>query len=69
MLFVFRKYQPDDRLYAGTVMTSFYYAFKPTRDNLFQTNQPEHESDNRAGDMVSSVCVTNEKDMAPQRQI
>ena len=28
------------------------------------TNQPEHESDDLAGDMVTSVCVTNEKDSA-----
>ena len=34
-----------------------------------QTNQPEHESDDHAGDTVTSVCVTNEKDMALQRQI
>ena len=34
-------------LYAGTVMMSFYYAYA---SNWFQTNQPEHESDDCAGD-------------------
>ena len=53
-----------NNVYAGTVITSFYYASTPTRDNCFQTNQPEHESDDRAGDTVTSVCVTNEKDIA-----
>ena len=41
------------------MMTSFYYASTPTRGNWFQTNQPEHELDDRAGDTVTSVCVTN----------
>ena len=36
-------------------MMSFYYASKPTRGNWFQTNQPEHESDDRSGDTVTSV--------------
>ena len=58
-----------DIVYAATVMTSFYYASTQTRDNWFQTNQPEQESDDRAGDTVTSVCVTNEKDMALQWQI
>ena len=48
-------------------MTSFYYASKPLRGNWFHTNQPEHESDDRAGDTVTSVCVTNEKDIALQQ--
>ena len=56
-------------VYTGTVMTSFYYASTPIRGNWFQANQPEHESDDHAGDTVTSVCVTNEKDMALQRQI
>ena len=43
-------------------MTSCYYAPTPTRDSWFQTNQPEHESDDRAGNLVTSMCVTNEKD-------
>ena len=50
-------------------MTSFYYASQTARENWFQTNQPEHESDDHVGDTVTSVCVTNEKDMALQRQI
>ena len=36
--------------------------FKPT-------NQPEHESDDRSGDTVTSVCVTDKKDTILQRQI
>ena len=28
------------------------------------TNQPEHESDDPAGDTVAYVCVTNQKDIA-----
>ena len=38
-------------------MTSFYYAFTPTRGNWFQTNQPEPESGDRAGDTVTPLCV------------
>ena len=38
-------------------MTLFYYAVASTRGNWFQTNQPEHESDDRAGDTGTSVCV------------
>ena len=49
-----------------TVMTLFYNAFTPTLGNLFQTNQPDHELDDSAGD---TVTFTNEKDMAHQRQI
>ena len=56
-------------VYAGTVMTSFYNASSPTRGNWFQTNQPEHESDDCPADIVTSVCVANEKDMALQWQI
>ena len=41
----------------------------PTRGSWFQTNQPENESDDHAGDQVTSVCVTNEKDTAQQQQI
>ena len=42
----------------------FYYDFISTRHNLLQTNQPEHELDNRRTcDTVISVYVTNEKDM------
>ena len=29
-----------------------------------QKNQPEHESDDHASDRVTSMSVTNEKDMA-----
>ena len=55
---------------AGTMITSFYYASTTTYGNWFQTNQPpEHELDDRGGDTVTSVCVTNEKDMALQWQI
>ena len=43
-------------------MTSFYYASTPTCGKWFQTNQPEHELDDHAGDTVTSACVTNEKD-------
>ena len=43
------------------MMTSFYYASLRTRGNWFQTNQPENESDDRAADEVTSVCVANEK--------
>ena len=50
-------------------MTSFDHVMIPTRGNWFQTNPPEHESDDRAGNTVCSVCVTNGKDMAHQRQI
>ena len=35
----------------------------------FQANQPEHESNDRAGNPVTSVCVTNEKYMALLLQI
>ena len=42
-------------------MTSFYYASTSTRGNWFQTNQPEHESDDCAGDTATSGCVTNDK--------
>ena len=50
-------------------MTSCYYASMPTRGSWFQTNQPELESDDHAGGPVTSVCVTNEKDTALQRQV
>ena len=50
-------------------MTSFENVMIPTHGNWFQTNPLEHESDDRAGNKVSSVCVTNGKDMAPQLQI
>ena len=46
------------------MMTSFYYVSTTTRSNWFQTNQPEHESDDRAGDTVTSLGATNEKDVA-----
>ena len=55
--------------YAGTVMTSCYYASTPTHGRWFQTNQPEHELDDQAGDPVSPVCITNEKGKAQQQQI
>ena len=45
-----------------------FYASNLTHRNRFQTNQPEHESDDRAGDTVTPVCVTNKKDMALQQQ-
>ena len=50
-------------------MTSFCYASTPTCGNWFQPNQTEHESDDRASDTVTSMCVTNEKDIALQLQI
>ena len=37
----------------------------PARGNWFQTNQPDHKSDDCA---LRTVCVTNEKDMAFQWQ-
>ena len=43
---------------------SFDYTIIPTCGNLFQTNQPEHELDDYTGNRVTSVYVTNEKDMA-----
>ena len=56
-------------VYVGTVMTSCYPGSTSTRGSWFQTNQPEYESDDRAGDPVTPVCITNEKDTALQRQI
>ena len=50
-------------------MMSFDHLMILTRGNWFQTNPLEHELDDRAGYTVSSVCVTNGKDMALQRQI
>ena len=50
-------------------MTSFDHVMIPTRGNWFQTSPLEHESDDRAGNTVFSLCVTNGKDMALQRQI
>ena len=50
-------------------MTSFYCASTPTRGNWFQINQPEHQTDDPAGDPVTSVCATNDKYMALQWQI
>ena len=35
-------------LFTGTVMTSFNHVMIPTRGKWFQTNPPEHESDDRA---------------------
>ena len=46
--------------YASKVMTSFHYASLPSCGNWLQTNQPEHEFDDCAGDTVTFVCVTNE---------
>ena len=45
-------------------MASFDYAIKPIRGNGFQTNSPEHGSDDRTGNKVTSVYVINDKDMA-----
>ena len=61
-------------VYAGTVITSCYHVSSPTRGSWCKKTkqnkkQPEHESDDHAGDLVTSVCVTNEKDTAQQRQI
>ena len=55
--------------YASSVMMSYHNASTPTSGSWLQTNQPEHESDDCGGDTVTSVCVTNEKDMALQQQI
>ena len=41
--------------YAGTVMTLFDHVLIPTRGNWFHTNPLEHESDDPAGNTVSSV--------------
>ena len=38
-------------------MTSYDCVMIPTRGNWFQTNPQEHESDDRAGNTVSSVCI------------
>ena len=51
------------------MMTSFNYASTPKRNSWFQTNQPKYELDDCAGDTITSVSVTNENDMALQRQI
>ena len=40
-------------------MMLFDFAITATSANWFQTNQPEHESDDRTGYTVTSVCVTN----------
>ena len=55
-------------IYACTVNTSFDHVMIPTHGNWFQTNPLLHESDDRAVNTVSSVCVTNGKDMALQRK-
>ena len=55
--------------YAGTIMTSFNYNVNTTTWKLVPNKPLEHESDDRADKAVSSVCVTNGKDMALQRQI
>ena len=60
---------PVYHVYLGTVMTSFNYIVIPTHGNWFQTNPLKHESDDRAHNTVTSVCVTNGKDMALQQQI
>ena len=44
-------------------MTSFDHVMIPTRGNWFSKNPLEHESDDCTGNTVSSVCVTNGKDM------
>ena len=38
----------------------------PTRGNWFQTNPLQHKLDDRAGNIVSFVCVASGKDMALQ---
>ena len=48
-------------------MTSFGQGMILPRGNWFQTNPLEHESDDRAGNTVSFVCVTNGKDTAIKR--
>ena len=55
--------------YAGTVIMSFDHVIISTPGNWFQTNTLEHESDDRTGNTVSSVCVTNGKDTALEWQI
>ena len=50
-------------------MTSFHHVMILARGDWFQTNRLEHESDDRGGNRVPSVCVTNGKDIALQRQI
>ena len=44
-----------------TVITLFYSASTTTRGNWFQTNPPEHESNDRAGDTVTSVLPMKKK--------
>ena len=50
-------------------MTSVYHVSTPTPGSWFQINQTEHESYDRTSDRVTSVSVTDEKNMALQRQI
>ena len=50
-------------------MTSYDRVMIPTRGNWFQTKPLAHESDDRAVNIVSSVCITNGEDMALQQQI
>ena len=51
-------------------LITVYLLLKVKCDKMwFQTNQPEHESDDLAGDTVTSVSVTNQKDVALQLQI
>ena len=55
-------------LYAGTLKTSFDRVMIPTRGSSKQTH-PSMCTDDRAGNTVSSVCITNDIDMVVQRQI
>ena len=43
-------------------MTSFDNIIMPICGKWFETKPLENESDDRAGNTVSSVCVTNGKD-------
>ena len=55
-------------IYTGRVMSSFYYASTPARGNWFQPKQSDHESDDHAGDTITSLCILPmTKDMALQR--
>ena len=40
------------RSYPGAVMMSFNYDITPTHGNWFETDQPEHEWDDRVGNTV-----------------
>ena len=54
--------------YLGTVMTLFYYAIRPARGNWLKKTKKKTTRLWIRWLHITSVCVTNEKDMAFQRQ-